>query len=31
VRYSETGGKLETLGRFFDLEAAITFAMTARR
>jgi DNA-binding response OmpR family regulator len=31
VRYSETGGRLETLGRFFDLEAAISFAMTERR
>jgi hypothetical protein len=31
VRHTETGGKVETLGRFFDLETAITTAMTVRR
>lgn len=31
VRHAETGGVLETLGRFYDLDAAITMAMTIRR
>ena len=31
VRHAETGGVLETLGRFYDLGAAITMAMTVRR
>lgn len=31
VRHAETGGALETLGRFYDLDAAITMAMTVRR
>lgn len=31
VRHAETGGVLETLGRFYDLDAAITMAMTVRR
>jgi DNA-binding response OmpR family regulator len=31
VRHAETGGRLETVGRFFDLETAITMAMTVRQ
>ncbi len=31
VRHAETGGVLETLGRFYDLDAAVTMAMTVRR
>jgi DNA-binding response OmpR family regulator len=31
VRHAETGGKLETLGQFFDLETAISMGMTVRR
>jgi DNA-binding response OmpR family regulator len=31
VRHAETGGVLETLGRFYDLDAAITMALTVRR
>ena len=31
VRHAETSGVLETLGRFYDLDAAITMAMTVRR
>ncbi|HZO25557.1 MAG TPA: response regulator [Chloroflexota bacterium] len=31
VRHAETGGVLETIGRFYDLDAAITLAMTVRR
>jgi DNA-binding NtrC family response regulator len=30
LRHAESGGKVETLGRFFDLETAITMAMTVR-
>jgi hypothetical protein len=31
VRYAEKGGVLETIGRFYDLDAAITMAMLERR
>ncbi len=31
ARYAETGGVLQTLGRFYDLDAAIAIAMTVRR
>ncbi len=31
VRHAETGGVLETVGRFYDLDAAITVAMTVRQ
>jgi DNA-binding response OmpR family regulator len=31
VRHAETGGKLETLGRFFELATAIAMAMTVRQ
>ena len=31
VRHAPSGGRLETLGRFFDLETAITMAMTVRQ
>jgi hypothetical protein len=30
VRHAETGGVLETTGRFYDVDAAITLAMTVR-
>jgi DNA-binding response OmpR family regulator len=31
VRHAPTGGRLETIGQFFDLETAITMAMTVRQ